>query len=170
MWISPRRQAPSASKAKPSRSQATSRARSPAPRPRPSKAGRTSSTFTSSAKALARCPNGIRPIRLPTSVPGRCDHAHRVVGFSSARCRHCRGAELPPAKPVKLPDGHGKDLVETRCGLCHDLERVAAIKRSNKAWPVIVANMVERGATVTPDEAKTISDYLAANFGNQDTR
>src|ERR1700744_890769 len=54
-------------------------------------------------------------------------------------------ATLPPAKPVKLPDGHGKDLVETRCGLCHDLERVAAIKRSNKAWPVIVANMVERG-------------------------
>jgi len=76
------------------------------------------------------------------------------------------GANLPPAKPVKLPDGHGKDLVETRCGLCHDLERVAAIKRSDKAWPVIVANMVERGATVTPDEAKTISDYLAANFGN----
>jgi cytochrome c5 len=76
------------------------------------------------------------------------------------------GANLPPAKPVKLPDGHGKDLVETRCGLCHDLERVAAIKRSNKAWPVIVANMVERGATVSPDEAKTISDYLAANFGN----
>jgi hypothetical protein len=76
------------------------------------------------------------------------------------------GANLPPAKPVKLPDGHGKDLVETRCGLCHDLERVAAIKRSNKAWPVIVANMVERGATATPDEAKAISDYLAANFGN----
>ena len=76
------------------------------------------------------------------------------------------GANLPPAKPVKLPDGHGKDLVETRCGLCHDLERVAAIKRSGKAWPVIVANMVERGVTVTPDEAKAISDYLAANFGN----
>src|SRR6202451_4170361 len=24
------------------------------------------------------------------------------------------GANLPPAKPVKLPDGQGKDLVETR--------------------------------------------------------
>jgi cytochrome c5 len=76
------------------------------------------------------------------------------------------GANLPPAKPMKLPDGHGRDLVETRCGLCHDLERVAAIKRSDKAWPIIVANMVERGATATPDEAKTITDYLAANFGN----
>jgi len=31
---------------------------------------------------------------------------------------------------------------------------------------LVVANMVERGATATPDEAKSISDYLAANFGN----
>ena len=67
---------------------------------------------------------------------------------------------------MTLPDGAGKNLVETRCGLCHDLERVAAIKRSRAQWPPIMANMVARGATATPDEAKTISDYLAANFGN----
>ena len=76
------------------------------------------------------------------------------------------GANLPPAKPVTLPDGAGKNLVETRCELCHDLERVAEVKRSRAQWPAIVANMVARGATATPDEAKTISDYLAANFGN----
>jgi len=76
------------------------------------------------------------------------------------------GANLPPQKPVTLPDGAGKNLVETRCALCHDLERVAAVKRSRAQWPAIVANMVERGATATPDEAKAISNYLAANFGN----
>jgi cytochrome c5 len=76
------------------------------------------------------------------------------------------GANLPPAKPVALPDGHGKELVETRCGLCHDLERVATIKRQKRDWPVIVASMVASGATATPEEAQTISDYLAANFGN----
>jgi cytochrome c5 len=76
------------------------------------------------------------------------------------------GANLPPGKPVTLPDGHGKDLVETRCGLCHDLERVATVKRQTQAWPVIVNNMVAWGATATPDEAKTMTDYLAANFGN----
>jgi cytochrome c5 len=76
------------------------------------------------------------------------------------------GANLPPAKPVTLPDGHGKDLVETRCGLCHDLERVATVKRQKQAWPVIVNNMVAWGATATPEEAKTITDYLGANFGN----
>jgi len=76
------------------------------------------------------------------------------------------GINLPPAKPVALPDGHGKELVETRCGLCHDLERIAAVKRDRQAWPVIVANMVARGAAATPDEAKAIADYLAANFGS----
>ncbi len=76
------------------------------------------------------------------------------------------GINLPPAKHVTLPDGHGKDLVEVRCGLCHDLERIAAVKREKQAWPAIVSNMVARGATATPDEAKAIADYLAANFGS----
>jgi cytochrome c5 len=75
------------------------------------------------------------------------------------------GINLPPAKPVTLPAGDGKQLVETRCGLCHDLERVAAVKRRKADWPVIVANMAEQGAPVTADESRAISDYLAANFG-----
>ena len=76
------------------------------------------------------------------------------------------GANLPPAKPVTLPEGAGKNLVETRCGLCHDLERISTVKRGKQVWPVIVGNMVAWGATATPDEAKTMSDYLAANFGS----
>ena len=76
------------------------------------------------------------------------------------------GINLPPAKPVALPDGHGKELVETRCSLCHDLERVATVKRDKQDWPVIVADMVAWGATATPEEAKTIADYLSANFSD----
>jgi len=67
---------------------------------------------------------------------------------------------------VALPDGSGKELVETRCATCHDLERVALIKRHKKDWPPIVANMVTRGAVATPDEARTIAAYLAAHFGS----
>ena len=76
------------------------------------------------------------------------------------------GVNLPPAKPVALPDGPGKDLVASRCALCHDLERVVAVKRGKRAWPVIVADMEERGAPVTAEDAKVISDYLGANFGD----
>jgi cytochrome c5 len=76
------------------------------------------------------------------------------------------GINLPPQKPVTLPDGSGKQLVETRCALCHDLERVAEVKRKKQDWTPIVANMVAWGAPVTADEAKTITDYLATNFGD----
>ena len=76
------------------------------------------------------------------------------------------GINLPPQRPVTLPDGAGKQLVQTRCALCHDLERVAEVKRKKEDWAPIVANMVAWGAPATPDEAKTITDYLAANFGD----
>jgi mono/diheme cytochrome c family protein len=74
--------------------------------------------------------------------------------------------DLPPAKPVALPDGHGKQLVETHCALCHDLERAATIKRSKQARAPIVASMIAWGAPGTPEEAKAMTDYLAANFGD----
>jgi cytochrome c5 len=76
------------------------------------------------------------------------------------------GINLPVPKPVALPAGDGKQLVETRCGLCHDLERVVAVKRRKADWSVIVANMVEQGAPVTADETRAISDYLTTNFGD----
>ena len=68
---------------------------------------------------------------------------------------------------VTLPGGPGKELVETRCTACHDLERVATIKRQKADWPVLVANMVGRGAVATPEEAQTITSYLAAHFGGE---
>jgi mono/diheme cytochrome c family protein len=76
------------------------------------------------------------------------------------------GAAPPSKVAVPLPAGAGKELVETRCTVCHDLERVAVVKRPRQHWPAIVANMVARGATATPDEAGTIATYLAAQFGS----
>jgi mono/diheme cytochrome c family protein len=76
------------------------------------------------------------------------------------------GAAPPSKVAVTLPAGAGKELVETRCTVCHDLERVAVVKRPRQHWPAIVANMVARGATATPDEAGTIATYLAAQFGS----
>ena len=66
---------------------------------------------------------------------------------------------------VALPNGPGKELIETRCTSCHDLERVAGVKRKRQDWPAIVTNMVDRGAAASGDEAKVIAAYLAANFG-----
>jgi hypothetical protein len=75
------------------------------------------------------------------------------------------GQRMPPAKPVALPAGTGKELVETRCTMCHDLERVTAAKRSKGEWESVVGNMLERFGLQAPDEARTISAYLEANYG-----
>jgi len=71
------------------------------------------------------------------------------------------------AAKVTLPAGPGKDLVEARCTACHDLERVAVVKRQKSEWLALVANMVDRGAVATPDEAQTITSYLMSHFGGE---
>ena len=75
------------------------------------------------------------------------------------------GQRMPPAKPVALPAGPGKELVETRCTMCHDLERVTAAKREKREWESVVANMLERFGLQAPDEARAISAYLSAQYG-----
>jgi cytochrome c5 len=76
------------------------------------------------------------------------------------------GQQLAPAKPITLPAGPGKELVETRCGLCHDLERITAARRQKREWNEVVAAMFERYGTPAPDEAKAIAAYLGAQFGS----
>jgi cytochrome c5 len=91
--------------------------------------------------------------------------AGMVVAYLAANF----GPTTPAASAVQvaLPGGPGKDLVEARCTVCHDLERVASAKRQKSEWPALVANMVGRGAVATPDEAQEISTYLASHFGGE---
>jgi len=73
------------------------------------------------------------------------------------------GAPAPGA--VALPSGTGKDLVETRCAVCHSLERVTIVKRYKRDWETIVADMYERWGMSAADEMQAINAYLVANFG-----
>lgn len=76
------------------------------------------------------------------------------------------GINVPPAtKPVSLPNGPGKDLVEKNCGLCHGLDRVAAVKRSSTGWTDVLKRMAFYGAPVAGQDEKAIAAYLDANFG-----
>jgi len=75
------------------------------------------------------------------------------------------GPGAPAAGAVALPPGQGKELVETRCAVCHTLERVTIVKREKRDWDIIVANMYERWGMSAPDEVQAISAYLNAQFG-----
>jgi cytochrome c5 len=88
----------------------------------------------------------------------------KVVDYLSANLGP--GINLPPQKPVALPEGAGKPLVEASCTLCHDLERVVEVKRKKQDWVPIVSDMVAWGAPASADQEMTITDYLAANFGD----
>jgi len=78
---------------------------------------------------------------------------------------------LPPqnalgnAKEISLPDGPGKDLVSTRCILCHNLERVVSSTRSKADWAAIASNMTQRGLEASPDELQSMTAYLSTHFG-----
>jgi mono/diheme cytochrome c family protein len=74
-------------------------------------------------------------------------------------------AGAAPAALAPLPSGTGKELVEARCVTCHDLLRIVASRRQKSDWDAIVANMIDRGATATPQERQTIVAYLATQFG-----
>jgi len=72
-----------------------------------------------------------------------------------------------PAGSVSLPAGPGKEAVEARCSLCHDLGRVVASRRTREEWERITRNMIERGPQAPPDQVQAILSYLDAQFGKQ---
>jgi cytochrome c5 len=91
--------------------------------------------------------------------------AETVTNYLTANFGPTAAPPTTAASTITLPNGPGKELVETRCVTCHDLERIAAIKRDKRYWAPLVADMVMRGAPVSAEEAQTIVAYLSAQFG-----
>ena len=77
------------------------------------------------------------------------------------------GSTLPvqaQEKPVNLPEGPGKELVQSYCSGCHGVARVAASGYSQAYWHTTVRMMMNFGVAVPQDQALTLIDYLAKNF------
>ncbi len=58
----------------------------------------------------------------------------------------------------------GDNLLQTRCTVCHSLDRVTRKTESLDEWRGIVANMVSRGANLTAAEQSVLVEYLAATY------
>lgn len=66
---------------------------------------------------------------------------------------------LPASSQIQLPEGKGKDLVETRCTLCHDLDDlVNRVDFSRADWQDKVNLMVAYGAPLSKDEVPVVVD------------
>jgi competence ComEA-like helix-hairpin-helix protein len=72
---------------------------------------------------------------------------------------------LAAAADLELPEGKGKDVVESTCTECHSSERIKAQRLDEEGWNAIVREMIENGAFINPNDLKIIVDYLTKNFG-----
>jgi virginiamycin B lyase len=76
------------------------------------------------------------------------------------------GAAVPVAAqgrrgaPVTLPDGPGKDIVQSACAQCHSLGLIANDGYSRAEWPRIYGTMIE----LPIEQSNIVADYLAAHF------
>ena len=65
----------------------------------------------------------------------------------------------------ELPDGKGKEAVESTCTVCHTVQRIRDQHLDEEGWNGVLRNMMEKGAAVNPDDMPVIVGYLTKNFG-----
>ena len=71
-------------------------------------------------------------------------------------------------KPVQLKQAAGLDKVEGNCGACHSLDYIQMNSPflNPAGWDAEVTKMIKVfGAPISEADAKTIGDYLKANYG-----
>lgn len=72
-----------------------------------------------------------------------------------------------PTIPPDLKEGAGKDKTMVFCAICHSVDYISMQPRlPAKNWDALVQKMIKVfGAPITEEDAKTISSYLAAQYG-----
>jgi hypothetical protein len=79
------------------------------------------------------------------------------------------GSAAAAEKPVQLKQAPGLDKVEANCGPCHSLDYIPMNSPFLNAagWDAEVTKMINAfGAPIDQADAKTIADYLKANYGS----
>ena len=73
-------------------------------------------------------------------------------------------APAPQQPPPASPTIDGRELLESRCAVCHSIDRVTSKTGTAEEWGNIVSNMIARGAKLTDEEKAILVQYLAENF------
>jgi virginiamycin B lyase len=63
-----------------------------------------------------------------------------------------------------LPDGAGKEILQSACTGCHEIGRVLRAGYSAQDWRTVLHMMRNVGAQLPDDQLGTLVTYLAENF------
>jgi cytochrome c5 len=81
-----------------------------------------------------------------------------------------QATEPPKAQPTTpptvaaAPAGGGAELLNARCTVCHNLDRVKSAKKTREQWTQTVSRMVGNGAKLNADEQAAVIEYLAKTY------
>ena len=81
--------------------------------------------------------------------------------------------QLPPDNPVsQIKSSPGDAVVRKDCSFCHSTDYIVRQPHlTAEQWEAEVTKMIGvYGAPISPADAKTISDYLAKNYGAEKTK
>lgn len=99
-----------------------------------------------------------------------------TIGYSLTRWAACGllliggGSAWAAEDSIKLKGGPGRELLEAQCVSCHSLDYVVMNSPflDRKGWEASVNKMIKvMGAPVSEADAKSIIDYLEAQYGKR---
>jgi len=72
----------------------------------------------------------------------------------------------PAAAPAVAPAADGRALFESKCGVCHGLDRATVRKETKEKWVAIVKEMQGKKADWISDaDAPKIVEFLVSQYG-----
>ncbi len=101
-------------------------------------------------------------IRLTASISMIAAAAIMIAGLHNSAAQ----ANTNVADNDPWPDGPGKAIVKKSCLSCHAANVIVKKPgRTEDEWADVLSKMVGRGAVISDDDADTLIQYLATNFG-----
>ncbi len=91
-----------------------------------------------------------------------------VVAFVAVATTQCSSA--PSTSTTSSSTGSsastldGKSLVESRCTVCHNTDRIQSAHKDANGWKSTVERMVGKGAQLTTEEQGAVIDYLTKTY------
>jgi len=98
----------------------------------------------------------------------RTTYLAAVLVLATAAVAQKTSIQLPPDNPLsQIKSGTGDDAVRKNCSICHSTDYIVRQPHlSAPQWDGEVKKMIGvYGAPISAADAKTISDYLAENYG-----